>query len=49
MFVQFLTAAGALAVLTMVPGPDTAVVTKRAIASGWQDGLRTVGGITRGC
>ncbi|WP_405386310.1 LysE family translocator [Streptomyces sp. NBC_01102] len=32
----------------MVPGPDMAVVTKRAMASGWQDGLRTVGGITAG-
>ncbi|MET8568943.1 LysE family translocator [Streptomyces sp. NPDC004783] len=48
MFVQFLAAAGVLAVLTMVPGPDMAVVTKRAIASGWRDGLRTVGGITAG-
>lgn len=48
MFVQFLAAAGVLAVLTMVPGPDMAVVTRRAIASGWRDGLRTVGGITAG-
>ncbi|WP_406725607.1 LysE family translocator [Streptomyces sp. GD-15H] len=48
MFVQFLAATGVLAVLTMVPGPDMAVVTKRAIASGWQDGLRTVGGIAAG-
>jgi threonine/homoserine/homoserine lactone efflux protein len=48
MFVQFLAAAGVLAVLAMVPGPDMAVVTKRAIASGRQDGLRTVGGITAG-
>ncbi|MGI5346859.1 LysE family translocator [Streptomyces sp. CA-250714] len=48
MFVQFLAATGVLAVLTMVPGPDMAVATKRAIASGWQDGLRTVGGITAG-
>ncbi|MEV7794793.1 LysE family translocator [Streptomyces sp. NPDC087512] len=48
MFVQFLAATGVLAVLTMVPGPDMAVVTKRAIASGWRDGLRTVGGITAG-
>ncbi|CAL9422159.1 MULTISPECIES: LysE family translocator [unclassified Streptomyces] len=48
MLVQFLTAVGVLAVLTMVPGPDMAVVTRRAVASGWQDGLRTVGGITAG-
>ncbi|WP_037855988.1 LysE family translocator [Streptomyces sp. NRRL S-340] len=48
MLIQFLTAAGVLAVLTMVPGPDMAVVTKRAVASGRQDGLRTVGGITAG-
>lgn len=48
MFLQFLTAAGVLAVLTMVPGPDMAVVTKRAISAGWRDGLRTVGGITGG-
>ncbi|KAF3466389.1 LysE family translocator [Streptomyces sp. Tu 3180] len=48
MFVQFLAAAGVLAVLTVVPGPDMAVVTKRAVACGWRDGLRTVGGITAG-
>lgn len=48
MFVEFLAAAGVLAVLTMVPGPDMAVVTKRAVACGWRDGLRTVGGITAG-
>lgn len=48
MLVQLLAATGVLAVLTMVPGPDMAVVTRRALASGWQDGLRTVGGITLG-
>lgn len=48
MFVQLLAATGVLAVLTLVPGPDMAVVTKRALASGWRDGLRTVGGITAG-
>ncbi|MEV6757696.1 LysE family translocator [Streptomyces sp. NPDC051214] len=48
MFVQLLAATGVLAVLTMVPGPDMAVVTKRSIAAGWRDGLRTVGGITAG-
>ncbi|AJE43143.1 LysE family translocator [Streptomyces nodosus] len=48
MLIQFLAAAGVLAVLTVVPGPDMAVVTKRAVSSGWRDGLRTVGGITAG-
>ncbi|MFF3748815.1 LysE family translocator [Streptomyces kronopolitis] len=48
MLIQFLTAAGVLAVLTVVPGPDMAVVTKRAVAAGWRDGLRTVGGVTGG-
>ena len=48
MFVQFFAAAGVLAVLTVVPGPDMAVVTKRAVSRGWRDGLRTAGGITAG-
>ncbi|MDJ1645367.1 LysE family translocator [Streptomyces pakalii] len=48
MLIQFLTAAGVLAMLTVVPGPDMAVVTKRAVSAGWKDGLRTVGGITGG-
>ncbi|MFJ5534068.1 LysE family translocator [Streptomyces sp. NPDC093261] len=48
MLIQFLTAAGVLAVLTVVPRPDMAVVTKRAVSAGWRDGLRTVGGITTG-
>ncbi|MCQ9180442.1 LysE family translocator [Streptomyces sp. IBSBF 2953] len=48
MLMEFVTAVGALAVLTMVPGPDMAVVTKPAVAAGWRDGLRTVGGITAG-
>ncbi|MER7878452.1 LysE family translocator [Streptomyces solisilvae] len=48
MLIQLLTAAGVLAVLTVVPGPDMAVVTKRAVSAGWRDGLRTVGGITGG-
>lgn len=48
MSVQFFAAAGVLAVLTVVPGPDMAVVTKRAVACGWRDGLRTAGGITVG-
>lgn len=48
MFVQFCAAAGVLAVLTVVPGPDMAVVTKRAVSCGWRDGLRTAAGITTG-
>ncbi len=48
MLVQIFAASGVLAVLTMVPGPDMAVVTKRAVASSWHDGLRTVGGIAIG-
>ncbi|ATY16621.1 LysE family translocator [Amycolatopsis sp. AA4] len=41
-------AVGILAALTVVPGPDMAVATKRAIAACWQDGLKTVGGVTAG-
>ncbi|GAA4849220.1 LysE family translocator [Saccharopolyspora rosea] len=41
-------AVGVLALLTVVPGPDMAVVTKRAVSSGWADGLRTAGGIAAG-
>ncbi|MBO3745850.1 LysE family translocator [Streptosporangiaceae bacterium NEAU-GS5] len=48
MLMQVLSAAGVLALLTMAPGPDTAVVTRRAVTSGWRDGLWTVGGITAG-
>ncbi|MFF9488386.1 hypothetical protein [Streptomyces sp. NPDC014676] len=49
MLVQLLAAMGVLAVLTtVVPGPDMAVVTKRAVTSGRQGGPRTVGGITAG-
>ncbi|MEU8617490.1 LysE family translocator [Streptomyces sp. NPDC048623] len=48
MLYEFLAAAGVLALLTMVPGPDMAVVTRRAVAAGWRDGLLTVAGITTG-
>ncbi|MEU7576159.1 LysE family translocator [Streptomyces sp. NPDC041068] len=48
MFTQIIAATGVLALLTVVPGPDMAVVTKRAVGAGWRDGLRTVGGITAG-
>ncbi|MFI9046352.1 LysE family translocator [Streptomyces sp. NPDC053427] len=48
MWTQILTAAGVLALLTVVPGPDMAVVTKRAIASGRAEALRSAAGITTG-
>ncbi|MEU5899484.1 MULTISPECIES: LysE family translocator [Streptomyces] len=48
MFTEIMAAAGVLALLTVVPGPDMAVVTERAVGAGWHDGLRTVGGITAG-
>ncbi|MBZ4321326.1 LysE family translocator [Streptomyces huiliensis] len=48
MWTQIATAAGVLALLTVVPGPDMAVVTKRAVAAGRAEGLRTAAGITAG-
>lgn len=48
MFAQIATAFGVLAVLTVAPGPDMAVVTQRTVATGWRDGLRTSGGIVLG-
>ncbi|MFI8961853.1 LysE family translocator [Streptomyces sp. NPDC053493] len=48
MVYELLAATGVLALLTMVPGPDMAVVTRRAVAAGRGDGLRTVAGITTG-
>ncbi|MEU6895744.1 LysE family translocator [Streptomyces sp. NPDC046557] len=48
MYTQLLTATGVLALLTLVPGPDMAIVTKRAVSRGRADGLRTVGGIALG-
>lgn len=48
MYTQLLTATGVLALLTLVPGPDMAIVTKRAVSRGRADGLRTVGGIAVG-
>ncbi|MFJ9790944.1 LysE family translocator [Streptomyces globosus] len=48
MLTQLAAATGVLALLTLVPGPDMAVVTRRAVARGRADGLRTVAGITAG-
>ncbi|MFJ9644165.1 LysE family translocator [Streptomyces sp. NPDC004244] len=48
MLTQLITATGVLALLTLVPGPDMAIVTRRAVARGRADGLRTVAGITVG-
>ncbi|CAL9498810.1 Threonine efflux protein [Streptomyces sp. enrichment culture] len=45
---QLAAATGVLALLTLVPGPDKAVVTRRAVARGRADGLHTVAGVTAG-
>ncbi|MFJ3805902.1 LysE family translocator [Streptomyces sp. NPDC090073] len=48
MLTRLLAATGALALLTVVPGPDLAVVTRRALVAGPRDALRTVAGIATG-
>ncbi len=48
MLTHVVTAIGVLGLLTVVPGPDMAVVTRRALMAGPRDGLRTVGGIATG-
>ncbi|WP_030957876.1 LysE family translocator [Streptomyces sp. NRRL S-378] len=48
MLTALLGATGVLALLTLVPGPDMAVVTRRAVTRGRGDGLRTVAGIAVG-
>ncbi|MFF3012730.1 LysE family translocator [Streptomyces sp. NPDC057939] len=48
MLTQLVAASGVLALLTVVPGPDMAIVTRRAVSRGRADGLRTVGGIAAG-
>ncbi|MFF3337091.1 LysE family translocator [Streptomyces sp. NPDC002888] len=48
MLTHFVAATGVLGLLTVVPGPDMAVVTRRALVAGPGDALRTVGGIATG-
>ncbi|MEU6599685.1 LysE family translocator [Streptomyces flaveolus] len=48
MLTHVVTAIGVLGLLTVVPGPDMAVVTRRALMAGPRDGLRTVGGVATG-
>uniref|UniRef100_A0AAU2JQQ6 LysE family translocator n=1 Tax=Streptomyces sp. NBC_00049 TaxID=2903617 RepID=A0AAU2JQQ6_9ACTN len=48
MLTALLGATGVLALLTLVPGPDMAIVTKQAVTRGRADGLRTVAGIAVG-
>ncbi|WP_017598919.1 LysE family translocator [Nocardiopsis lucentensis] len=45
---HMLVSAGVLAVLTMAPGPDMAVVARQAVSGGRGDGLRTVVGVAAG-
>ncbi|MFK0110356.1 LysE family translocator [Streptomyces sp. NPDC091217] len=48
MLTHLAAAVAVLGLLTVVPGPDMAVVTRRALAAGSRDALRTVGGIATG-
>lgn len=48
MLTHLLAAVGVLGLLAIAPGPDMAVVTRRALVAGRGDGLRTVGGIATG-
>ncbi|MGW1805642.1 LysE family translocator [Streptomyces sp. NPDC002078] len=48
MLTHLAAAIGVLGLLTLVPGPDMAVVTRRALVAGAADALRTVAGIATG-
>ncbi|MEV6055980.1 LysE family translocator [Streptomyces sp. NPDC052107] len=48
MLTHLAAAIGVLGLLTLVPGPDMAVVTRRALMAGAADALRTVAGIASG-
>ncbi|MGW5463193.1 LysE family translocator [Streptomyces sp. NPDC003996] len=48
MLTHLAAAIGVLGLLTLVPGPDMAVVTRRALVAGSADALRTVAGIATG-
>ncbi|KOG10139.1 LysE family translocator [Streptomyces viridochromogenes] len=48
MLTHLAAALGVLGLLTVMPGPDMAVVTRRALMAGPADALRTVGGIATG-
>jgi threonine/homoserine/homoserine lactone efflux protein len=48
MLLHLLAAAGVLALLTIVPGPDMAVVTRRALVGGRPDASRAAAGVVAG-
>lgn len=48
MLLHLLAAAGLLALLTVVPGPDMLVVTRRALVGGRPDALRAAAGVVAG-
>ncbi|CAL9334375.1 LysE family translocator [Streptomyces sp. enrichment culture] len=48
MLTHFAAATGVLGLLTVTPGPDMAVVTRRTLAAGPGDALRTSGGVALG-
>jgi threonine/homoserine/homoserine lactone efflux protein len=48
MLLQLLAASGVLALLTIVPGPDMAVVTRRALVGGRPAALRAAAGVVAG-
>ncbi|EST36297.1 LysE family translocator [Streptomyces roseochromogenus] len=48
MLTHLAAAIGVLGLLTIVPGPDMAVVTRRALVAGPADAFRTVAGIATG-